>query len=112
MIKPIELTDKQTIQLTEMCLALVPNVEKVEFGEEYLNIYGDGIYNYVHWFEFCFRELTDRIADQFAKRIPSVSNNYACYMVRQKVAHEVDKANVVDLLYGMWKNPKDYTYIL
>jgi hypothetical protein len=63
----------------------------------------------VYWFEALFRFLVPEVAKEYAKAHLSTSFSFCKHAIYEKLTYELElNKHPVDLLYDIWKNPKDH----
>jgi hypothetical protein len=109
MIIPFELTDAHIEKLVELT-TLLPKIERIDITTGgLLRIRPkEPRQHAIHWFEFCLRFLADEVAKQYVAGHPNSTISFAKYAVSEKLLHDMHKVHPIDLLYDIWKNPKNY----
>lgn len=62
----------------------------------------------IHWFELCIRFLIKDISREYATAHLSSMQSFIQEAILEKVIHRIDEIHPVDVLYDIWKNPKNY----
>lgn len=108
-IKSIQLTQEQRQRLLEMVFELLPGISYANLNEEeYVLLFQEEFRPRIHWMELCFNYLSQATAEQYAKAHINYTESWALRMILQKLSHDILKHNPIDILYDIWKNPKNY----
>lgn len=111
---PIELTEKHKDKLLEMCKVLYPEYVNIDIEKDGILTLWKKLpptreWDQIHWFEFCFTELSPTLALNTCKTDILMDVEYMNNVAEFNDSVILDKIHPVDYLYKEFKKLNDTT---